>query len=501
MTQRAPVILLLTALLAWTRPTLDAATPATAPQRQCAALASLGLPDVTISDAVAVPATQGAPVHVPHCRVTGVIGTEIGFVAVLPDTWNGRFFMGGGGGFVGEVQNSALSSANLGYATAGTDTGHRGDGLDGSWAYRNLERQVNFGYLGVHRTAEVTKAIIAAHYGTPPEKNYFLGCSRGGGQALMSAQRFPRDFDGIVAGAPAYDWTGFAAASIRNMQALFPDPARLNTRLFSSADLELVESRIVQTCDRNDGVADGVIDDPRSCRFDVDTLPLSEAQKRALRTVYSPTMGPGGAEIYPAQPVGGEGQTAGWAPWITGADAPFAATGSPSLMAGFGTHVFKYFVFDDPNWDYNTYDLANYARDTARAATVLNATSPDLDAFKARGGKLIVYHGWADAALSAHATIRYHDAVHARDPQAPSYMRTFLLPGVLHCGGGPGPDAVDWTGAISSWVERGVAPARLVARKVVNGAVTRTRPLCPYPQKAVHSGSGGTDDEANFVCR
>ena len=156
--------------------------------------------------------------------MTGVIGTEIGFIAILPDNWNDRFFMGGGGGFVGEIQNSALATANMGYATAGTDTGHRGDVFDGSWAYRNLERQVNFGYLAVHRTAEVTKAIIAAHYGRPAETSYFQGCSRGGGQALMAAQRFPRDFDGIVAGAPAYDWTGFAATSVRNMQVLYPDP-------------------------------------------------------------------------------------------------------------------------------------------------------------------------------------------------------------------------------------------------------------------------------------
>jgi feruloyl esterase len=492
-------LFLLAGILVWSHPILDAATPAV--QRPCTALASLSLPDVTISEAVAVAATPGAEVHVAHCRVTGVIGTEIGFTAILPDTWNGRFFMGGGGGYVGQIQNSALGTANLGYATSGTDTGHKGSGLDGSFAYRNLERQVNFGYLAVHRTAEVTKAIVAAHYGRPAEKSYFQGCSRGGGQALMSAQRFPRDFDGIVAGAPAYDWTGIAATSVRNMQVLFPDPARLDLRLFSLADLKLVESRVIEACDASDGVADGVIDDPRSCRFDVGSLPFSDAQKRALRTVYSPTVRPDGGLIYPAQPFGGEGQTGGWAPWITGAEQNFPATGLPSLLAGFGTHVFKFFVFDDPTWDYSKYDLTNWARDTARTASVLNATSPDLDAFKARGGKLIVWHGWADPALTAIASIRYHDEVHARDPQAPAYMRTFLLPGVLHCSGGVGPDTVDWVEAIVSWVERGSAPDRPVARKLTNGAVTRSRPLCPYPQKAVYSGSGSTDDDANFVCK
>lgn len=499
--RRAPLVLLWllwSGLLMWSQPLLGAATSTA--QRECAALSKLSLPDVSISEAVAVPATPGAPVHVPHCRVAGVIGSEIGFVAILPDNWNDRFFMGGGGGFVGEIQNGALATANLGYVTAGTDTGHKGDVFNGSWAYQNLERQVNFGYLAVHRTAEVTKAIIAAHYGRPARTSYFQGCSRGGGQALMAAQRFPRDFDGILAGAPAYDWTGFAAASVRNMQVLYPDPARLDTRMFSPADLEMIETRVVAACDTNDGVTDGVVDDPRSCRFDVGTLPLSEAQKQALRTIYSATVRPGG-EIYPAQPFGGEGQVGGWAPWITGGAKNSESTGLPSLMFGFGTHVFKYFVFDDPAWDYSKYDIANWARDTARTATVLNATNPDLDAFKARGGKLIVWHGWADPALTALASIRYQEQVQARDPQAGTYMRTFLLPGVLHCGGGAGPDAVDWVAAISDWVERGVAPNRLTARKVANGAVTRSRPICPYPQRAAYSGLGSTDDEKNFVCQ
>jgi feruloyl esterase len=380
--------LLPAAVLTWSHPLAGA--PTSIAQRECAALSRLRLPDVRISEAVAVPATPGATVRVPHCRVAGVIGTEIGFVAILPERWNDRFFMGGGGGFVGDIQNGALTTANLGYATAGTDTGHTGSGFDGSWAYLNLERQVNFGYLAVHRTAEVVKAIIAAHYGRPATTSYFQGCSRGGGQALMAAQRFPGDFDGILAGAPAYDWTGFAVASVRNMQALYPDPSRLETRMFSPADLQMIETRVVAACDENDGVSDGVIDDPRSCRFDVGSLPLSDAQKRALRTVYSATVQAGG-EVYPAQPFGGEGQAAGWAPWITGADKNSASTGLPSLMFGFGTHVLKYFVFDDPAWDYSTYDTAHSTRDTARAASVLNATNPDLDAFKARGGKLIVW--------------------------------------------------------------------------------------------------------------
>jgi feruloyl esterase len=475
------------------------ARPTPSTSAGCAQLTALGLPDVKISEAAAVPAAASGALRAAHCRVTGVIGTEIRFSLLLPDDWNQKFFMGGGGGFVGSIQNSAQSTVNIGYATAGTDTGHQGVLTDASWAHNNLERQVNFGYLAVHRTAETAKAIIASYYGTAPARNYFQGCSRGGGQALMEAQRFPADFDGIVSGAPAYDWTGIAAAMIRNMQAVFPDPQKMNALMFTPETLETVETKIVEACDARDGVTDGVIDDPRQCTFDVNTLPLTDVQKNALKVIYAPTANRDG-EIYPGQPFGGEGQTAGWPQWITGVKPPPPGQ-APSLRFAFGTGVFKYLVFNDPNWDYSTYDLANWKKDTALAATFLNATSPDLGAFNSRGGKLILWHGWADPALTPLASIRYHDQVLARDPAAAGYFRTFLMPGVLHCGGGAGPDTADWTAAIADWVEHGKAPDRVIATKIANGAVTRSRPLCPYPQKAVYSGAGSTDDERNFACR
>jgi feruloyl esterase len=467
--------------------------------RSCEGLTSLRLPDVRISEAVAVPAATTGPLRAAHCRVSGVIGSEIRFALLLPDNWNQKFFMGGGGGFVGSIQNSAQTTVNQGFATAGTDTGHQGAITDASWAHNNLERQINFGYLAVHRTAETAKAIIASYYGTPPVRNYFLGCSRGGGQALMEAQRFPADFDGIISGAPAYDWTGIAAAMIRNMQALFPDPRKMDTLLFPPDVLKTVESSIVETCDKQDGVADGVIDDPRQCKININTLPITAAQKKALEVIYAPTGNKDG-EIYPGQPVGGEGQTAGWPQWITGVKPPTAGQ-APSLRFAFGTGIFKYLVFNDPDWDYSTYNLANWKKDTALAATFLNATDPDLSAFSSRGGKLILWHGWADPALTPLASIRYHDQVYARDPQAGSYFRTFLMPGVLHCGGGSGPDTADWTTAIVDWVENGKAPDRVIATRAASGAVTRSRPLCPYPQKAVYNGSGSIDEERNFSCR
>ncbi len=465
----------------------------------CSSLTTLKLPEIRITDATAIAAASQGVIRAAHCRVNGVIGTEIKFTLLLPDEWNGKFFMGGGGGFVGSVQNTAATTVNQGYATVGTDTGHQGGGVDASWAYNNLERRVNFGYLAVHRTAETAKAIIARYYGSDATRSYFTGCSRGGGQAFMEAQRYPLDFDGIIAGAPAYDWTGIGAQFIRNAQILFPDPKNL-TPMFTLDELKMVESRIVEACDAKDGVRDGILNDPRQCAFDINTLPLSEAKKAALKLVYAPTVNRDG-EIYPGQPFGGEGQNAGWPAWIAGNSTAPQGQNPPSARFGFGTGIFKYLVFNDPEWDYTKYELNNLKKDSAQAAAYLNATDPNLDAFKARGGKLILWHGWADPALTPLASIRYHEQVYARDKNAADYFRTFLLPGVLHCSGGVGPDNVDWPSMIADWVENGKTPSRVVARKVVNGDTTRTRPLCPYPQKAEYSGSGSTDDERNFVCR
>ena len=464
----------------------------------CSQLVMLRLPDVRISEAIAVPVATTGAVRAAHCRVDGVIGTEIRFSLLLPDAWNKKFFMGGGGGFVGSIQNSALTTVNQGFATVGTDTGHQGGGTDASWALNNLERRLNFGYLAVHRTAEVAKAIIRIYYGNESARSYFTGCSRGGGQALMEAQRYPGDFDGIVAGAPAYDWTALAAQSVRNAQAAYPDPQAL-TPIFTPEELKAVESKILEACDALDGVKDGVMEDPRRCSFNVDSLSLSAKKREVLTALYAPTTNRDG-EIYPGQPFGGEGQTAGWPAWITGSTAPGGAL-APSLRFAFGTGIYKYFIANDPTWDYSRYDLDNWKKDSALPATFLNATNPDLDAFKSKGGKLILWHGWADPALTALGSVRYFDQVKARDAGAGDYFRMFLMPGVLHCGGGSGPDTADWNTAIVNWVEQGSAPERIVARKSDSNATPRTRPLCAYPKRAEYKGSGSIDDEANFVCR
>jgi len=465
----------------------------------CAQLAQLKLPDIRITEAVAVPAGAGA-ITVAHCRVTGVIGTEIKFALLMPDAWNHKFLMGGGGGFVGNVQNQAQFVVNAGYATAGTDTGHTGGITDASWALNNLERQVNFGYLAVHRTAEASKAILRSYYGSPQTRAYFSGCSNGGRQALMEAQRFPDDFDGIVAGAPAADFTGIGAQFIKDVRAQFPDPKNL-TPLLSAETMQSVSAQILDKCDALDGVKDGVMEDPRRCKVDVSTITgLSAAQTAALKTIYAPTHA-GSETVFPGQPFGGEGEMAGWPTWISGAPARPGQPVAPSLRFGFGTQLFKYLVFNDPDWDYTKYDLSTWRKDTARTASFLNATTPDLDAFKAKGHKLLLWHGWSDAGLSPLGTVAYYERVQARDSKLDEYVKMFLLPGVLHCAGGAGPDNVDWAAAIDAWVEGGTAPTQVLARKGSGAAVTRTRPLCAYPQHAVYTGTGSTDQAENFVCK
>jgi len=465
----------------------------------CAQLAQLKLPDIRITEAVAVPAGAGA-ITVAHCRVTGVIGTEIKFALLMPDAWNHKFLMGGGGGFVGNVQNQAQFVVNAGYATAGTDTGHTGGITDASWALNNLERQVNFGYLAVHRAAEASKAILRSYYGSPQTRAYFSGCSNGGRQALMEAQRFPDDFDGIVAGAPAADFTGIGAQFIKDVRAQFPDPKNL-TPLLSAETMQSVSAQILDKCDALDGVKDGVMEDRRRCKVGVWTITgLSAAQTAALKTIYAPTHA-GSETVFPGQPFGGEGEMAGWPTWISGAPARPGQPVAPSLRFGFGTQLFKYLVFNDPDWDYTKYDLSTWRKDTARTASFLNATTPDLDAFKAKGHKLLLWHGWSDAGLSPLGTVAYYERVQARDPKLDEYVKMFLLPGVLHCAGGAGPDNVDWAAAIDAWVEGGTAPTQVLARKGSGAAVTRTRPLCAYPQHAVYRGTGSTDQAENFVCK
>jgi Tannase and feruloyl esterase len=480
---------------------------AAAEQADCASLTKLELPDVKVTEAVTVPAPASGTVRVAHCRVNGVIGKEIHFTLLLPDTWNHKFMMGGGGGFVQGIDNQAIASASAGYATVGTDTGHQGTTVDASWALNNPERQLNFGYLAVHRVTEVSKAILRAHYGSNETRSYFNGCSNGGRQGLMEAQRYPDDYDGIISGAPAADFTGLGAQFIKDQQTVFPDSTNRTTSVLPNDLLKSVEAQILEKCDAIDGVKDGLMEDPRACKADVSTLMgLTEGQKAALKRIYGETRTKDGV-IYPAQPFGSEGDNAGWPLWIAGANPLLmmsqteTSRKTPNLRFGFGTELFKNFIFSNSEWDYSRYDFADFRKTTAKVAAILNATDPNLDKFKSSGGKLVIWHGWSDPALSALGTVKYYEQVVARDKKATDFVRMFMLPGVLHCFGGPGPDQADWAAVIDGWVEKGQAPARVVATKRTAGVVARTRPLCAYPKHAVYSGTGSIDDDANFVCK
>lgn len=465
------------------------------------AVRQLRLPDVVLESVKPVAADAKNPRS--YLAVNGVIGASIRFELLLPEDWNGRFVMGGGGGFVGTVQNSARGSVNRGYATVGTDTGHHSEtGYMAEWAIDNLEAKVNFGHLAVHRTAEVAKALIRGYYGADSEHSYFVGCSRGGGQAMMEAQRYPGDFDGIVAGAPAFNWTGLAAMSVAIAQVLYPDPAKLEHPVITKESLERLQASIIEQCDAQDGLKDGIVQDPPSVHFDLSRVSgITEEQREAFASIYRGTFN-GNVQIYPGYSPGAECDPDQWIAWITGSVPPMVAKNHvPDLMFAFGTQIWKGLVFNDPDWDYSGYSFSNFERDTRLAASYLNATSPNLDAFKSHNGKLIIWHGWADPALPAQATVDYYRLLQAHDPNAAEYCRLFMVPGCLHCGGGPGASDVDWLSTIVDWVEHAQPPYKVTASRTESGRAKLTRPLFPYPRHAEYAGSGDPNTAESFAAK
>jgi pimeloyl-ACP methyl ester carboxylesterase len=475
--------------------------------RPCEHMKTLNLPDVTIHTASQInvgddPDGKG-PAKKAYCKVLGVIGSEINFELLLPAEFNGRFAMSGGGGFVGGVSNSLRGLTNEGFANAGTDVGHRKPDPS-TWAVDNMERQLNFGHLGIHRTAVVCKNLISQYYCSRPTFSYFVGASRGGGQAMMEAQRYPDDFDGIVAGAPAFNWTGFSAKFVQIASKLYPD-GKLGTPVLRNEQLTLLQASIMQQCDAQDGVRDTILQDPLACRFDVASLPVCKgsvpdstcftpAQIEVLRTIYEP-LTVNGKQVHAGFPLGGENEPGGWDPWIV-ANKP-SNSKYPSLQSYFGIESFKYLIMNDKSWDYSTYDLSNLERDSRYAAAYLNATSTDYSAFKKRGGKMLIWQGWADPVISALDIIEYYKQAEKADPELNQYVKMYLLPGVLH-GGGKGPDKVNWLHILQDWVERGIVPDRLVASKSANGKTIMTRPVFPYPVKAVYDGKGDPKNERSY---
>jgi hypothetical protein len=503
----------------------DAAATGRAEAGTCTVNTIPKLPDVRISS------TTNENVPAPHCRVIGVIGTEIGFELRLPKDWNGKFIMGGGGGFAGNFANAAHDFWNVvenGWATVATDTGHKGHALSASWALNNLERQVSFGHMAAHRTAVTAKAIIEDFYGRPSSRDLFYGCSRGGGQALMMAQRSPDLFDAIYAGAPAYSWTTeMAGRWTRNAQFMFPDPNKITSPVIDTDALTLIGNEVMKQCDAIDGLKDGILNDPRQCKFDVASLGcsagssnqcLTPKQVAAAQAIYGDFKI--GGKISRGTPVGAElpGNPLGWGRWITGGyvvseevefhpgmeDDGFEAPTAPNARWGFTTELMKYFFYSDPNWTYRNYDFSDFAHHAARLATTLDADNPDLSKFRANGGKLIIDNGWMDGSLSAYGTLDYYKSVLVFDKTAREDVRLFLRPGVTHCQGGPGPDGTNYIAALEAWLGSGVAPEQLDAPFV--NPMTRKptgsgRIICAHPGVVTYDGNGDPKKPASFSCQ
>jgi hypothetical protein len=453
-------------------------------------------------------------------RATPSSDSDVPIEVWMPvESWNGRFQGQGNGGFAGEIGYGGLAAAvAAGYATAATTTGHAGGGTDGSWALGHPERVTDFGYRAIHTMTQVAKAVIGRYYGKAPHHSYFGSCSNGGRQALMEAQRFPEDYDGILAGAPANFWTHLLTNGLSDVQATTLDPASY----IPASKLPAIAAAVNAACDAADGVKDGVLNDPRQCRFDPAALLcagpdadgcLTAAQVTALKALYAGTHDANGREVFPGFVPGAETGDGGWGPWIIG-PAP-----GRSVMAAFVNGYFANIVYEKADWDYRKADVAQALQDAEqKTARTLDAVDPDLAPFQARGGKLILYHGWNDPAITALNTIAYHDSVvRTLGPsKADAFLRLYLVPGMQHCGGGPGATELGLYGssestdaghnvslALEQWVEQGRPPAAIVATRFVDGDRTKgvemTRRLCPYPQVA-HFDGGNAAEAASFSC-
>jgi len=503
------------------QPSLRSETAAPpAPVRDAAAcdqLASLTLPGATVTLARQVEAGEftlsspSAAANPPEagqtfkavsafCRVAVTLrpsaDSDIKIEVWMPATnWNRKFQAVGNGAFSGAISYPAMTTAlNRGYATASTDTGHVGGGA--SWSLGHPEKVIDFGWRAVHEMAAVSKQIVAAYYDAGPRWSYWNGCSAGGRQAMKEAQRFPADFDGIIAGAPGLDWTGRAAQAVRIAKSLeTAEAARL-----SPPHRQLLHRAVVDACDALDGLKDGLIENPRRCTFDPAVLEckgsegtscLTTAQVQTARLIYSAVVNPRSKRAITGLEPGSE---LGWTDlgWTASARAT-------------GLDQFRFLVFKNPAWDVQRFDVeADIVRAEDADGDTINALDPDLKPFLSRGGKLIQYHGWSDPQISPGNSTQYYERVQERLGGAydvRSSYRLFMAPGMGHCGGGEGPNTLDMVGTLEQWVEQGRAPDRVVASHSSNGAVDRTRPLCPYPQVAVYTGTGSSDQAANFICK
>ena len=485
------------------------------PHKACEDLGKFKAREIVQIAAAAMPAASGAPAH---CRVTGLIAPEIAFEVSLPSKWNGRFYMIGNGGHAGEALDDAGRVAQrnqalqLGFAFAQTNTGHDArKEPGGTFVMSNPQKAIDYAWRAVHLTATTAKDITKDYYGKAVSRAYWNSCSNGGRQGLLEAQRFPEDFDGIVANAPWVDQTGFTIGAMWNQKALSQAPV-------TPAKLALVADRVMATCDAVDGLKDGLIDDPRKCNFDprrhvaacsagTDNADcLTPAQAETIAKIYSGPMS-NGKPFFTGYMPGSEAVTAGLfgggtgSGWLNVIVSP-QPDGKPADF-NLAENTMRYLVFSPPQPDYD-YKTFNFDRDIHlldQWSKQADAKNPDLSMFKKHGGKLLMTHGWADSILQPMASVNYYEqAVAKNGPATSDFFRLFMVPGMAHCGGGIGPDRHDPMTAMIDWVEQDKAPVSMVASRVIDNKVVRTRPLCPYPQVARYSGQGSIDEAANFRC-
>ena len=444
-----------------------------------------------------------------YCKVAGYVAPTVGIELRMPVTnWNGKFLQYGCGGFCGSLSNAVICDNLIarGYACIVSDMGHKSTGKDAKWAFNNLQGKIDFGYRATHVTALAGKAIATHFYSSAPKRSYFVGCSTGGRQALVSAQRFPHDFDGIIGGAPPVNQTGNGLGLVWTVQSLSPQ----GRPLFTNRELQWVNSEVVAACDMNDGVKDGLIGDPTACQFNPDVLQcdtartapcLSAEQVDAIQKVYSGPLDLSGKKLF----TGGleRGSEYSWPDFLAGVD------GTPSSYDAWMHEEFRYMSFmpdPGPAWKLSDFDWERDSKRLGMTETLYNAGNPDLRQFKASGAKFILYQGWLDRMVMPSQAVDYYESVERQmggREATQDFFRLFMVPDMDHCLGGPGADTIDYLSALEAWVERGEAPDKLLAVRgkpdpafpdwlrplpVPAGLVQFSRPVFPYPTKTAYKG-------------
>jgi feruloyl esterase len=456
---------------------------------------------VTVANSIAAgtftPPSGEAITNLPaFCRIVATLkptsDSNIGIEVWLPaNNWNGKYLAVGSGGWGGSIAYASMAEAlRRGYATSATDDGHTGS--SGSFLLGHPEKFVDFAYRAEHEMAVEAKSLIQAFYGTKPSYSYWDGCSGGGREGLIQAARYPDEFDGIIAGDPANVRRNSWALWLANQT--FKNPADQ----IPASKYAMIHRAVLEACDANDGVKDGLIENPATCHIDFASLAckgpdspdcLTPRQVHTAQTMISPAVNSGGKVLFPRLEPGTE--------------LRWARLGGGPAPADLFYDEFRYVVYENPTWDWRTFDLDSDAPKANAKDHDVDALDPNLAAFKKRNGKLLLYHGWADQQVAPGSTIEFYNSVleETADSQRPQdWIRLFMVPGMAHCSGGEGPDSFDKIKVLEQWVEEGKAPEQIIAAHQTEGRVDRTRPLCAYPAVAHYKGQGSIDEAANFSC-